>query len=221
MVIGWEWLCRVCFFTSCLLRYVHVWALVWKLRGIYCAQDTVNSPYPSLTTFICATICHDWNPPYSILVHHKAQDGIAAWNRCAGGELLYYCVVRSFHTCNHEPRVAVHTPSWQFVLYLILNLLYVYTRCSSSLLSDPMLPSQYCFLPSRNPFLRGLCRAPTSGPSTSWKTCSKRKRNGGWAARPASSPPSLWLRRPVMSLHAAHHQSRRRKVGLPRIHVHK
>lgn len=67
----------------------------------------------------------------------------------------------------------------------------------------------------RNPSQHGRCRAPTSGPSTSWRTCSKRKRSGVWAARPASSRPSPWLRRPATSPRAAPRLSRRKKVGLP------
>lgn len=68
-------------------------------------------------------------------------------------------------------------------------------------------------LPSRNLSRRGRCRAPTSVPNTSWRTCSRRRRSGGWDARPASSRPSRWPRRPATSPLVAHRLSRRRKVG--------
>lgn len=63
MVIGWEWLCCVCFsyHVLSLFGYVCVLALVGMLWGIYCSQDTVNSPNSSLNKFTCVTICHDWN----------------------------------------------------------------------------------------------------------------------------------------------------------------
>lgn len=58
MVIGWEWLCCVCFSYHAfrLFGYVCVWALVRMLWGIYCTQDTVNSPNSSLNTF---NLCHN------------------------------------------------------------------------------------------------------------------------------------------------------------------
>lgn len=67
----------------------------------------------------------------------------------------------------------------------------------------------------RNPSQHGPYRAPTSGPSTSSRTCSRRRRSGVWAARPASSPPSPWFRRPATSPRVAPRLSKRKKVGRP------
>lgn len=72
----------------------------------------------------------------------------------------------------------------------------------------------------RNPSQRGQCRDPTSGPSTSSRTYSRRRRSGAWAARLASSPPSPWFRRPATSPLVAPRLSKRKKVGLPALNPH-
>lgn len=118
-----------------------------------------------------------------------------------------------------KPRIAVHTRPWEIQTFNFVWIcafphsesLYVCTLRSTSVPFDPTPPSMLAL--SRNPSRHGRCRAPTSGPSTSWRTCSRRKRSGVWAAKPASSRPSPWLRRPATSPPAAPRLSRRKKVG--------
>ena len=70
----------------------------------------------------------------------------------------------------------------------------------------------FSFLSDRSHFQPELCRVPISERSTSWRTCSRRKRRNAWAGKPVSSLPSPSLRRPAMSQPAHQAQSRKKKV---------
>lgn len=128
--------------------------------------------------------------------------------------------------CNSKPRIAVRTRSWKVstVSFILISAFHhsefsvcplVYLCAVWSDTTHPCLPPL-----SRNPSRHGRCHAPTSELSTSWRTCSRKKRSVVWVVRPASSRPYLWLRRPATNLRAARRLSRRRKVGLPSKQAH-
>lgn len=98
-----------------------IWALVWMLWGIYCTQDTVNSPNSSLNTFVCVSIeifpiqhvnnVDCWQLWYSGWHYSMIS---TCWRRVT---VLMCCPVflhyKMLFRCKSKSRTTVHTRSWK------------------------------------------------------------------------------------------------------------